>query len=158
MIRLVMLAALLAACGSDDKEQAIDAPSTPPVDSPVTEPDAAVVVDAPSGTVDAAVGTTCGAELCTATQECCVGAGGSTCVDTGTCQTVTFACDGPEDCPGEVCCFGAGGVGGGGSECRPANQCQNNACHEMTDCEGNTPMCCPLGDTGFKACLAQCPP
>jgi hypothetical protein len=152
-----MLAALFAACGSDNKDKAIDA-ADPTADSPPVETDAPVV-DAPPGNVDASLGTTCGAEFCTDTQECCVGAGGSTCVDIGTCQTVTFTCDGPEDCPGEVCCFGAGGgAGAGGSECTAANQCQNNACHEMTDCEGNTPMCCPLGETGFKACLAQCPP
>lgn len=108
---------------------------------------------------DAPLGTTCGTATCDTTQECCVGAGGSTCVATGTCQTTAFQCDGPEDCASnEVCCFGAGGMGSGGTECKAATMCQNNACHVDTDCAGNTSKCCALQNVQYSICLGQCPP
>jgi hypothetical protein len=157
---LVLLAALgLIACGGESNKSS-DAPagSDAPPTSDGNPGDGTPPNDnAPPG--DAAVGTLCGTATCDVGQECCVGAGGSTCVDEGTCQTVAFQCDGPEDCETtEVCCFGAGGQGGGGTECKAGNQCQNNACHEDMDCGGQTPTCCAIKNTQYSMCLAQCPP
>lgn len=153
-------AVALVACG--DSESRVDASMG--ADDAATGADSSIdsAIDAPVTPTDGAIGTTCGTAFCTPTQECCVGGGGgSTCVDMGTCTTVTFDCDGPEDCgTNEVCCFGNGGGGGaaGGAECKPANQCQNNACHTAGDCTGTANMCCPLAQTGYSICLANCPP
>jgi hypothetical protein len=142
---------ILAACGGE-KSKAVDASAgsdgNPAIDAPV---------DSTGGGRDAAVGVTCGQTSCTGTDECCVGQGGSTCVAMGTCQTATFTCDGPEDCDvNQVCCFG--GAGQGGTECKPAAQCQSNACHTTMDCGGTTPMCCPIAQSQYSVCLAHCPP
>jgi hypothetical protein len=118
--------------------------------------------DSPGGTADAGVGASCGTSVCTSTEECCVsGGGGGTCVAKGTCSGVAFVCDGPEDCSStEVCCYGnegGGGAGMGGSECKPTNQCQINACHADADCSGVTSKCCAIANTPYNVCLAQCP-
>ncbi|HEU0032966.1 MAG TPA: hypothetical protein VFQ53_20180 [Kofleriaceae bacterium] len=150
----IAVALAFAGCGDDDGGN-----NPPPGDGPGGVDSNLLAdgpaVDAPSTPVDGSVGVTCGNTTCVGTQECCIGQQGSTCVDQGTCQTVTFACDGPEDCPGQVCCLGAGE---GGAECRNANQCQNTACHDDTDCGGNTPKCCAIANTQYEVCLAQCPP
>lgn len=117
-------------------------------------------IDSPGTTADAGLGAACGTTTCMATQECCLtGGGGGTCVAQGTCSGAAFACDGPEDCgANEVCCYGNQGGGGmGGSECKPTAQCQINACHLDADCGGATAKCCPVANTPYKVCLAQCP-
>ena len=160
--RFGLLAVLVVlACGSDTKMT--DAPGA----GSGSDASGSGAIDAPAdGTgmgSGGGSGTTCGNTSCDSTQECCVtgGGGGGSCVATGTCSGVAFGCDGPEDCTnGDVCCFGNGGGGSGGtegSECKPANQCQLNACHLNTDCGGSTPMCCTVGSTPYKVCLAQCP-
>jgi hypothetical protein len=117
--------------------------------------------DSPGVTGDAGLGATCGTTVCSATQECCLSSAGGSCVAQGTCTGVGFACDGPEDCSStEVCCYGnegGGSAGTGGSECKPTNQCQINACHVDTDCGGTTTKCCAVATTQYKVCLAQCP-
>src|ERR1044071_1637856 len=127
--------AALVACGGKGSSTQDDAP---PAGSDATPGDGVPGSDTPppgdgGGGGDANVGVTCGAVTCAVGQECCVGGnGGSACVDQGTCQTVTFACDGPEDCEqNQVCCFAAGGGGPGtaGAECKAAQACQTNACH-----------------------------
>jgi hypothetical protein len=161
----VLLALTLFACGDDggSNNSTKDAPTATDDSSGGSgSDDGGGTVDAPPGmTADAGVGATCGSMTCSATQECCVGQGGSTCVAAGTCNGVSFACDGPEDCASnQVCCFGNGGGGSGateGSECKPAQQCQANACHVDTDCSGQTSKCCAIGNTQYKVCLAQCP-
>lgn len=164
MLRLALLAAAMAVVGCGD-----DNDTNPPGDSAVPDDgviisddmivvdDAPVTDDAPSNNPDGAVGTECGTETCTTSQECCVEAGGRTCVATGTCAGVALGCDGPEDCTGgEVCCAGGGGgPGSGGTECRNANQCNANVCGSSTDCDGT--MCCPIQELGVSLCLAQCP-
>jgi hypothetical protein len=114
--------------------------------------------DGPIVTADAGLGAACGTTTCTGTQECCLAGGGTgTCVAQGTCAGVAFVCDGPEDCGSQVCCYGGQG-GTGGSECKPASQCQINACHADTDCGGSTPKCCAIMSSPYNMCLAQCPP
>lgn len=149
----ILITIALTACGND-KKPAVDASGNDGT------PGDGASVDSTSGShSDAAVGVTCGATACTGTDECCVGSGGSTCVYQDTCATVTFACDGPEDCgTNEVCCFGNGGPGGGGAGCKLVSQCTNNACHFDSDCPANTPKCCPVGQSPYSACLTQCPP
>lgn len=167
MRRLTWLAAAIfvVGCGDDGGSTGPDdaastddsAPGDAALDDALPD-DAALDDSAPPG--DAALGTTCGTATCTATQECCVGAGGRECVDLGACQGVALACDGDEDCgSNEVCCAGGGGGGpaAGGTECRNANQCNANVCRAMTDCEGND-MCCSIQQLGISLCLAQCPP
>jgi hypothetical protein len=162
--RLIMVFATIAvvACGGSSNKQDIDAPEGGGSDGATTDgsgTDSGGGIDAAGTHADGGIGVTCGATVCTGTQECCIGAGASTCVDQGTCTTATFQCDGPEDCEAnQVCCLGAGGAGGGGAECKLATQCQSNACHFDTDCGGNTPSCCPIGNSAYSACLAQCPP
>ena len=99
------------ACGNDDKSK-IDAPTTSGSDSAGggDAPD----VDSPTMMGDASIGAACGSMTCGSGTECCTGGGsGSTCVASGPCTTVAFACDGPEDCPGQVCWYGAGGGSAG---------------------------------------------
>jgi hypothetical protein len=119
--------------------------------------------DSPGMSADAGLGASCGTTVCNATQECCLSGGGAgSCVAAGTCTGVSFGCDGPEDCSStQVCCYGMdgnGGVGMGGSECEPTAQCQTNACHIDADCSGSTAKCCPISNTPYSVCLAQCPP
>ncbi len=121
----------------------------------------AAMTDSPPMTGDGGVGAACGTTTCSSTEECCVEGGGATCVAATTCGGVAFVCDGPEDCgANEVCCYGNegnGSAGTGGSECRQTNQCQINACHVDTDCSGQTAKCCPVTNTPYSVCLAQCP-
>src|SRR5689334_22325614 len=143
MLRILVIAMALVACGGggggggDDSQQK-DAPP-PAGDGPMI--DAAI-----------AAGPACGATTCTlGQQECCIGAV-NVCKATGTCPSQGFACDGPEDCPGAVCCF----PNSGGSRCQ-ANNCQAIACHVSTDCPMATPKCCPKTFTpGYGVCQVQC--
>jgi len=161
MTRLVLATwiAVLVACGGGDSKQN----DAPPAGSDATPGDGVQNDTPPPGdgnnNVDAAVGVACGAVTCAVGQECCIGANGGTCEDQGNCQTVSFACDGPEDCEqNDVCCLAAGGGGPGtaGAECKPAAQCQTNACHTDDDCSGNTPKCCAIAQTQFSLCRANC--
>jgi hypothetical protein len=150
----------LGACGGHGSKS-VDAP--PPGDGRAADSSSSTdssvagdaMRDAPNG---ATVGTTCGSATCNTTQVCCVGAGGqSSCVAPGSCQGVSFACDGPEDCSNnDVCCYSASGSGGGGATCEAANACQTTACHTDADCGGQTPSCCPLAQTGYMLCEAHC--
>jgi hypothetical protein len=155
--------AALVACGGSGSNKQSDAPAGSdgaPGDGVPGDgvPGDGVPGDGAGG--DAAVGVVCGAVTCAVGQECCVGGnGGSTCVDQGTCQTVTFACDGPEDCEqNQVCCFAAGGGGPGtaGAECKSAQACQTSACHTDGDCADPTPKCCAIAQTQFSICRVAC--
>lgn len=157
---VVLVLMLFAACGDDNGG------SNTKMDAAPTGDGSNAGIDAPSGDSggggggDAGVGATCGTATCLATEECCFagGGGGGTCVAAGTCTGVAFACDGPEDCEAnQVCCYGNGGASAGGSECKLATQCQINACHDDTDCGGQTTKCCAVANTQYKVCLAQCP-
>src|SRR5688572_21134570 len=101
---------VLAACGDDtttksDASTSIDDSSAD--DAAVTQDDAASA-DAPTG----GPGIACGTATCAAGMECCVAFGGGgggatyTCIANGTtCEGISQACDGPEDCTsGDRCC------------------------------------------------------
>jgi hypothetical protein len=89
-------------------------------------------------------GVPCGNTSCDAPQICCVTFSGATCTAADGCdQGLALACDGPEDCSnGDVCC-GDIGMGGGGSECLPAGDCEGGGmgsgvlCHSDADCQNN---------------------
>lgn len=122
--------------------------------------DASLPIDAPpgdstSGGADAAiaVGPACGGTTCTnGQQDCCIGVM-QACKPTGTCPSQGFACDGPEDCPGALCCFGNGGQGG--STCKAT--CSSIACHHDADCPPATSKCCPKQFTpNYGVCQTAC--
>jgi len=126
-------------------------------DAPGSGSDAPGPNDGPGGGGgDAAVtvGPLCDGVTCTnGTQDCCIGGMGNVCEPTGTCPSQGFACDGPEDCSGSVCCFGNGGQGG--TSCK--GSCATPACHGDGDCGGGTPKCCPKVFTpNYRVCQAQC--
>lgn len=150
MLRICLIAMVLVACGGggggdgDNGGGKLDGP-------PATED--APRGDGPAGT-DAAIsqGPACGATTCTlGQQDCCIGVN-NVCKPAGTCPSQGFACDGPEDCPGGVCCY----PNNNGSRCQ-TNNCQDVACHGDTDCGGAAPKCCPKPFTpSYKVCQAQC--
>lgn len=138
---------LVLGCGSSGgSKKMIDAPlpadAAPPSDGPSNGTDAAI-----------AVGPACGSTTCTnGQQDCCIGVM-EACKPTGTCPSQGFACDGPEDCPGAVCCFGNGGQGG--STCKAT--CASIACHHDADCPQATPKCCPKAFTpNYGVCQTAC--
>jgi hypothetical protein len=151
MLRIFVIAVALVACGSDGgSNDKLDAPSSG--DGPRTDAPAG---DGPVTNVDAAIspGAACGAVTCTlGQQDCCIGVM-NVCKAAGTCPSQGFACDGPEDCPGAVCCYPNSN---NGSRCQ-ANNCQAIACHADTDCPTGTSKCClkPFSPD-YKVCQAQC--
>ena len=102
----------------------------------------------------------CGEETCDLdSQECCLGEGGATCVDEGTCEGPAFTCDGPEDCGDDACCADMNG-GTGGTSCSPANECGGSViCAGNADCPDGEECCEPQSDmtpvSGF--CANNCP-
>src|SRR2546423_8840924 len=114
LMHRLLLIVLLAAC-SGEKGKAIDAAATPidAIDAASLPPgDAQKPIDAAAGAV------ACGTDSCSSPEVCCVAGGPVAPMCTSACHTQAFACDGPEDCPGQVCCE----VMGGGSECKAALQ------------------------------------
>ena len=150
MLRTFVIAMVLVACGSDGGSRPkTDAPTSsdgPRSDGPPG--------DGPPMMIDAAIGPgpACGATTCMLGQQvCCIGVT-SVCRIPAQCPTEGFACDGPEDCPGAVCCF----PNNGGSRCQTSN-CNEIACHADTDCGGATPKCCPKAFTPeYRSCQPQC--
>jgi len=103
------------------------------------------------------MGIPCAGDTCQAgTEVCCAGEGGLTCE--ATCDTVSFACDGPEDCTGDnICC----GSGADGTICATAADCGAGdgdvICHTADDCPEAGQECCmpPQADVG--TCRNHCP-
>lgn len=122
-------AATLDAAGATDGGGAPDAAR-----SDAGRPDAA----RPDVGVDSGVvrgpGVDCAGVTCVSSEVCCLtGFTTRSCVpDDGTCTTFALRCDGPEDCPGEVCC--APSSVGTASSCTPAADCAHTMCHDGTDC------------------------
>lgn len=155
-ISAFLLCAIFIACGNDSKGHN----DAPPSSDGTNGGDGQSVTDGRPG--DATVGAVCGTTTCDPGQECCTGGGSaSMCVPLNTCTTVSFVCDGPEDCGGtQVCCYGntgSGSAGTAGSECKNAAQCNTTACHVDADCtmQGAT-KCCPIAQTQYNICLPQC--
>jgi hypothetical protein len=148
MRKSLVLALALVACG-DDSNAKRDAPAGgdgPRIDAPrdgsTTNADASV-----------APGPACGAVTCMlGMEDCCIGTM-NVCKPSGTCPTQGFACDGPEDCPGAVCCYPNGA---NGSRCQ-TNNCQAVACHTDGDCPSGTPKCCFKSfSPGYNVCQTAC--
>ena len=151
-MRRLVLMILLAACSGGDTGKAIDAAPTPidAIDAASLPPgDAQKPIDAAAGSV------ACGTDSCSSPDVCCVAGGPVASMCVAACHAQAFACDGPEDCPGQVCCE----VMGGGSECKAAAQCtQPKLCHQTGECGAGGGKCCALGQTEYKVCtnVPQC--
>src|SRR5262245_3153161 len=128
MRKSILIALALFACGHDGGGTKMDGP-------PGGGGDASGGIDAPrgdaaSGDASIALGPACSGTTCMlGTQECCLAAV-SVCKPAGTCPSQGFLCDGPEDCPGAVCCYPNAN---NGSRCQ-TNNCQQLACHGDGDC------------------------
>ena len=104
-------------------------------------------------------GIPCADDTCTAGDEvCCAGEGGLTCE--AECTTISFACDGPEDCPGadDICC----GTGEEGTQCLAPGDCGGQAdgeviCHAAGDCPEAGDECCMRPEANVGICRAHCP-
>jgi hypothetical protein len=142
-----------AAPGGADAAAVDSAPGAP--DAP-----AATTADASVDAGDPNAGTVCGQAVCTGTDRCCItfdnGVGGG--VQSADCKAtcgdgeVTYACDGPEDCPGQDCCFTGQR---GGSHC--ASGCgfgEVQACRASSDC--TLQQCCPTQSPNVEICAAVC--
>jgi hypothetical protein len=90
-------------------------------------------------------GITCGTDTCDpSVQECCVAQNGMSqeCVASGTCQSTTIGCDGPEDCQGNDSCCGTFAAGSVSTGCDAQSSCQFVLCNTSDDCPVSSPMCC----------------
>jgi hypothetical protein len=134
------------AVGDDGGPGVADAPANHPADAPPGTPDAKPgIPDAtPPGPPDASpnAGITCGNMTCSGQNVCCVsfqnggGQMGYECKDKCDGNQGTFACDGPEDCPGQHCC-----VGRTSSACADDCGFDSTACRTPSDCGGNDDCC-----------------
>ncbi|HEY3352429.1 MAG TPA: hypothetical protein VGQ83_04205 [Polyangia bacterium] len=149
----------------DDAGHPIPIDAAPAADAPVVPPadDAAPQPQQDTGATPGVI--PCGSTTCdVATQECCIGPGGGTCIARGAqCQGLPASCDGPEDCAGgtPVCCAQLMG-GGRGVQCTAANDCNGQRlCRVDGDCGANA-RCCAGGTVGgvsitWCAPADQCP-
>ncbi|HXI58883.1 MAG TPA: hypothetical protein VNO55_22605 [Polyangia bacterium] len=97
-------------------------------------------------------GVPCGGNSCAAGQKCCTDqthgsfnprcvAGGTTCLA----ASAQMSCDGPEDCPGQLCCVEtASQISGCQASCETGTFAR--LCHAAADC-GTGQMCCPTNFT-----------
>lgn len=109
----------------------------------------------PAGPPDANIGVVCGNATCAANQVCCETAGGIgggnpqfDCADKCDKGQGTFACDGPEDCPGQECCFSR-------TDSSCAASCgigEQQACRTDADCPGGVDSCCPTQYPNVELC------
>ncbi len=104
-------------------------------------------------------GIGCAAAACSLAEGaiCCWEPTSSYCAPQEACSTgIVAACDGPEDCAGDVCCQS------GGSAASPVlcqTQCSGTIiCHDDGDCPTASPHCCVTvaGPTGYHGCAIQC--
>jgi hypothetical protein len=132
-------AVVVVACGS---------PSGMP-DATVLDLDMATTMPGGDG------GISCGASECLIGGDlvCCVDNALRYCSPVGACSSGTpIYCDGPEDCPGAVCCQPTGEQS---LVCRV--QCAGSTiCHGDGDCPASAPRCCPGKANGYGSCAASC--
>src|SRR5262245_24753832 len=147
-LTLALFALAFASCGDDNSNQP---------DMTIL-PDFAMSIDMAMLVPD---GIKCGSNTCSTSMVCCLKPGGGmtvqySCMAPGTCGDggAEARCDGPEDCPGKICCVNArlraaadGGVAGGGgnsmcvSDCEPQvapdfSSAQTKLCKQESDCAG----------------------
>jgi hypothetical protein len=136
---LVFLVALaLVACGS-------------PLDTrDLTVADFDMSTTAPGGDG----GVTCGNSECLigADNVCCLDSAIRYCAPLGACSATPVFCDGPEDCPGAVCCQPTGTMT---LVCR--TQCAGTVvCHGDADCPAAQLRCCQGRLNGYGGCASAC--
>jgi len=160
---LCIASTLLFACGDDDGGG--DTGDSSGSDAAVgggSDGGDQVDTDASADSADAAAGDVtgipCAGDTCEAgTEVCCAGEGGLTCETT--CDTVSFACDGPEDCEGDnVCC----GSGQDGTVCAAPGDCGEAqdgdvVCHVADDCPEAGQDCCKPAEAQVGVCRNHCP-
>jgi hypothetical protein len=159
---LFLASTLLFACGDDDDGGGGDTGDTSGSDASTGGDDGGGgdsdgSADNPDSGGDF-TGIPCADDTCEAgTEVCCAGGeGGLMCV--AECDTIPFACDGPEDCTtdGEVCC----GSGMDGTQCAAAADCGEAVdgdvvCHVDTDCP-EAQECCAPDQAMVGVCRAHC--
>jgi hypothetical protein len=96
----------------------------------------------------------CGYDSCGPGEACCREGRLSSCT-TGACGGATARCDGPEDCPGGLCCGDPSHADSAtcvsGTSCAPFR----TYCHSTADCPASARLCCATAATsGIKACFA----
>jgi hypothetical protein len=106
-----------------------------------------------SGPPDSSEPVLCGTEVCSSSDECCVGHSGfmitESCVPMGECDAgISLECTGSDNCPsGDVCCGTYTGGLTGSSTCEPG-PCPHGTFQLCT-----TAAECPTGDTCFTTPL-----
>jgi hypothetical protein len=101
-------------------------------------------------------GISCGGSLCDVENGnvCCVEPTYEYCGNPEACSVgIALYCNGPGDCPGQVCCLVSPTLGA----CLPS--CSGTVlCHVDADCPNATPHCCLsiAADTNNLACAASC--
>jgi hypothetical protein len=124
------------AIGGDDDDAVVDASTTGTIDGgPHVTPDATSLPE----TIDAGATNppvACGNETCGGTTICCATWQGSSCTAPDACSGSTQACDGPEDCPGQLCCEYAGSW----TSCQDSCLGGDTVCTSGDDCGGDE--CC----------------
>ena len=115
----------------------------PPLDAHMID------VGPPDVTSDTSEPVLCGTEVCSSSDECCVGRSGfmitESCVPMGECDAgIALSCTGSDNCPsGDVCCGTYTGGLTGSSTCEPS-PCPHGTFQLCT-----TAADCPTGDTCF---------
>lgn len=101
----------------------------------------------------------CGAQTCDlkSGEICCAPFSGASCITTSCSGAPALACDGPEDCGAEPCCFDTINTTGecGIAACKSGDQ---TVCHSRDDCPTSQKHCCLqvfMTDTGEVA-LGRC--
>lgn len=86
-------------------------------------------------------GVKCGSATCTGTQLCCEDfVNPVSCIaPSATCIGISAACDGKEDCAGQLCCQ----TGSAAIVCAASCGAGQAICIENADCPSQMPMCCP---------------
>jgi len=160
---LCIASTLLFACGDDDGGGTGDSGDSADNDAAVGDGSdgGGGDSDGSSDNADAGgdfTGIPCADDTCeSGTEVCCAGEGGLTCETT--CDTISFGCDGPEDCEGDdVCC----GSGQDGTQCAAAGECGNQqdgdvVCHVADDCPEAGQDCCKPPEAPVGVCRNHCP-
>lgn len=119
------------------------------------EADSAVVTDTTSvvdtGTVEPSRTIRCGMSECNAASEdCCLGGGGSSCQARGTCMRgASLSCSSAASCSGgQVCCFKFTGMSGK-SQCDAS--CEGRGSFQLCETDGE----CPVGNSCRESMIVR---
>jgi len=81
-------------------------------------------------------------------ERCCTSVDGPSSCDSSCVGELGFACDGPEDCPGSVCCASSLSSSVCAATCEFAGQ--TRMCTTGSDCPLDAPCCLPTGINGVR--------